>query len=55
MTVEMRKREAGVKIYIGRKWKAEEAVRDAESRLRHSDIVGTVTEDRLGIGCITSS
>jgi hypothetical protein len=48
-------REAGVKILTGRKWKAEEAVKDAESRLRHSDIVGTVTEGRLGLGCVTRS
>ena len=33
----------------------EGAVKSAEERLRLSDIVGTVTHGRLGLGCITRS
>jgi hypothetical protein len=54
-SVDEKVREAGVKILTGRKWKAEEAVKDTESLLRNSDIVGTVTEGRLGLGCATRS
>ena len=35
------------------KWKAQDALEEAESRLRHKDLVGTVTQGRLGLGCIT--
>ena len=48
-------REAGIEIRTGRKWKAEDAVAEAESRLRHQDIVGTVAHGRLGLGCVTRS
>ena len=41
---------AGIKVRTGRKWTAEAAVEQAESRLRHKDIVGTVAMGRLGIG-----
>ena len=34
----------------GRKWSATKAVDEAESRLRHSDIVGTVCHGRQGLG-----
>jgi hypothetical protein len=44
--------EAGIEVRTGRKWKASEAVAEAESRLKHQDIVGTVTQGRLGLGCI---
>ena len=46
-------RDAGIKVRTGRKWKAKEAVRGAESRLQHQDIVGTVAQGRLGLGCVT--
>ena len=48
-------RDAGIEIRTGRKWKAEEAVAEAESRLRHQDLVGTVAQGRLGLGCVTRS
>ena len=35
------------------KWKAQDALDEAESRLRHKDLVGTVTQGRLGLRCIT--
>jgi hypothetical protein len=46
---------AGVQVKTGRKWSAAKAVDDAESRLRHLDIIGTVTTGRQGLGCITRS
>ena len=46
---------AGIKLRSGRKWQVEEAVNLAEERLRQSDIIGTVTHGRLGLGCITRS
>ena len=45
-------RQAGIRIRTGRKWQAERAVEEAQSRLRHNDIVGTVTSGRLGLGCV---
>ena len=48
-------REAGVQVITGRKWKADKAVGEAEARLRHSDIVGSVAKGRLGFGYITRS
>ncbi len=47
--------DAGIEVRTGRKWKASEAVKDAESRLQHKDIVGTLAHGRLGLGCITRS
>ena len=46
-------RQAGIETRTGRKWDVNQAVEEAESRLRHSDIVGTTTHGRLGLGCIT--
>ena len=45
--------QCGIQIKTGRKWSAASAVQDAEERLRHGDIVGTVTHGRSGLGCIT--
>ena len=42
--------QAGIQVKTGRKWSASQPVEDAESRLRHEDIVGTVTRGRLGLG-----
>ncbi|XP_076080058.1 uncharacterized protein LOC143050834 [Mytilus galloprovincialis] len=46
-------RGAKVKIRTGRKWKAEEAVKEAETRLKHSVIVGVTAVDRQGFGMTT--
>ena len=40
-------------VRSGRKWKAQEAVKNAETRLQHNDIVGTVTSGRQGLGVVT--
>lgn len=42
--------QAGVKVKTGRKWKADEAVTQAESRIRHRVLVGAVTRGRAGLG-----
>ena len=34
----------------GRKWRAEEAVQEADARLRHRSLVGVVTRGRAGLG-----
>ena len=34
-------------------WKVQDAMEEAESRLRHKDLVGTVSQGRFGFGCIT--
>ena len=41
---------AGVEVRTGRKWSASKAVEEAESRLRHKDIVGTVCVRKQGLG-----
>lgn len=46
-------RQADITIRSGRKWSANRAVADAEARLHHKDIVGTVNQGRLGLGVIT--
>lgn len=46
-------REAEIPVKTGRKWSVKETVSEAESRLRHQDIVGSTAVGRLGIGCIT--
>ena len=43
-------RQAGIETRTGRKWSASQAVEQAESRLRHRDIVGTTCENRQGLG-----
>ncbi|VDI43594.1 Hypothetical predicted protein [Mytilus galloprovincialis] len=43
-------RTADVQVRTGRKWSASKAVSEAESRLRHKDIVGTVAVGRQGFG-----
>ena len=42
--------QAGVEVKTGRKWSAQVAVADAESRLRHRDLVGVVAHGRAGLG-----
>jgi hypothetical protein len=41
---------AGIRVRTGRKWDAQEAVNEAESRLRHSVIVGRLAKGRTGLG-----
>ncbi|XP_052268662.1 uncharacterized protein LOC127870041 [Dreissena polymorpha] len=41
---------AGIETRTGRKWSASQAVAQAESRLRHKDIVGTTAIGRQGLG-----
>ncbi|XP_063435804.1 uncharacterized protein LOC134716731 [Mytilus trossulus] len=43
-------RTAGVQVRTGRQWSASKAVSEAESRLRHKDIIGTVAVGRQGLG-----
>lgn len=45
--------QAGIEVQTGRKWKANEAVQEAQERLRHKDIVGNVCTGRQGIGVMT--
>nr|XP_061785060.1 uncharacterized protein LOC133576095 [Nerophis lumbriciformis] len=44
---------AGIKVRTGRKWKAQEAVDQAEARLRHGVLVGAVAVGRAGLGSHT--
>lgn len=46
-------RRADITIRTGRKWTASRALREAEERLRHADVMGMVNQERLGFGCIT--
>lgn len=41
---------AGIQVRTCRKWRAEEAVQEAEARLQHSRLVGVVTQGRAGLG-----
>jgi hypothetical protein len=42
----------GIRVRTVRKWNASEALKEAESKLEHQDIVGTVAQGRLGLGCL---
>jgi hypothetical protein len=42
--------DAGIEVRTGRKWSAKRAVTEAESSLKHKDIVGITTTGREGIG-----
>ncbi|XP_030004234.1 uncharacterized protein LOC115429122 [Sphaeramia orbicularis] len=41
---------AGICVRTGRKWRAENAVLEAEARLHHRGLVGVVTRGRAGLG-----
>ena len=45
---------SGAGVKTGRKWRAEAAVEQAESRLRHRVLVGTVARGRAGLGTFAS-
>lgn len=44
---------AGIAVRTGRKWRAAEAVQQAETWLRHKAILGTVAQGRAGLGSLT--
>lgn len=46
--------QAGVEVKTGRKWRAGEAVLQAESRIRHGVLVGAVTRGRADLGIFPS-
>ena len=43
-------RRAGIEVLTGRRWSASKAVEQAESSLKHKDIIGTVCTGRQGLG-----
>ncbi|KAK0134264.1 Zinc finger BED domain-containing protein 4 [Merluccius polli] len=45
---------AGIQVRTGRKWRAEEAVQEADARLRQRCLVGVVTRGRAGLGSFPS-
>ncbi len=45
--------QANIVVKTGQKWKASGALKEVEERLQHADIMGTVTQGRLGLGVIT--
>ena len=47
--------QAGIEVRTGRKWRAQEAVEQAESRLRHSVLVGPVASGRAGLGSVATT
>lgn len=44
--------QTGIEVRTGRKWRAKEAVDQAESWLRHRELVGSVATRRVGQGSI---
>ena len=50
---DVRVRQADIEVRTGRKWSASRALREAEDRLQHADIVRSVAQGRLGLGCST--
>ncbi|KAK0149132.1 hypothetical protein N1851_010350 [Merluccius polli] len=48
-----RVRHGDLEVRTGRKWSASRALREAEDRLQHADIIGSVVQGRLGLGCST--
>lgn len=44
--------QAEVVVKTGRKWNAQAAVLDAESRLCQKDLVGVVARGRVGLGLV---
>ncbi|KAK7913726.1 hypothetical protein WMY93_013937 [Mugilogobius chulae] len=44
---------AGIEVRTGRKWKAHDAVAQAEARLKHSELTGTLAHGRAGFGSNT--
>ncbi len=46
---------AGIVVRTGRKWRAAEAVQQAEIRLKHKAILGTVAQDRVRLGSLRAT
>ncbi len=46
---------AGIVVRTGRKWKAAEAVQQAETRLKHKASLGTVAQGRAGLGSLRAT
>lgn len=46
---------AGIVVRTDSKWRAAEAVQQAETRLKHKAILGTVAPGKTGIGYLTAS
>lgn len=47
--------QAGIEVRTGRKWRAQEAVDQAETRLQHRALVGSVAVGRAGLGSIPAT
>lgn len=47
--------QAGIEVRTGRKWRAKEAVDQAESRLCHRELVESVATSRAGLGSISTT
>ena len=45
--------QADIAVRTGHKPPASRALREAEDRLQHADIVGSVAQGKLGLGCFT--
>lgn len=45
---------AGIQVTKGKKWRAEEAVQDAEARLSHRRVVRVITWGQTGLGSFPS-
>lgn len=41
---------AGIVVKTGRKWRAADAVMQAEARLKHKALLGSVAQGRAGLG-----
>ena len=48
-----RVRQADIEVRTDRKWSASRALREAEDHLQHADIIRSVAQGRLGLGCST--
>ncbi|RXN12199.1 reverse transcriptase [Labeo rohita] len=46
---------AGIVVRTGRKWRTAEAVQQAETRLKHKAILGSVAQGRAGLGSLTAT
>lgn len=47
--------QAGIEVRTGRRWRAQEAVDQAEARLSHKELVGSVATGRAGLGTIPTT